>query len=102
HLVKLLLPLLEHVVSAGVPADSITLLCATPSTGQPWLDELPEAFEEVRCEVHDPQDRRKLSFVTTPRNGRPLFFNRSAVDAAQLIVLSGRRYDPLLGQGGGT
>jgi nickel-dependent lactate racemase len=29
-------------------------------------------------------------------------FNRTAVDAAQLVVLTGRRYDPLLGHGGGV
>ncbi len=102
RLPALLVPLLEHIVSAGVPPSAITLLCSTPSTGQPWLEELPEALEDVRCEIHDPHDRRKLSFVTTARNGRPLFFNRTAVDAAQLVVLSGRRYDPLLGHGGGA
>src|SRR6185369_1327815 len=102
QLPALLVPLLEHIVSAGVPPDAITLLCNTPSTGQPWLEELPEALEDVRCEVHDPHDRRHLSFVTTARNGRPLYVNRTAVDAAQLVVLSGRRYDPLLGHGGGA
>src|SRR5207244_10693333 len=78
------------------------LLCSPPSTGQPWLEELPDALEEVHCEVHDPTDRRQLSFVATTSKGHPLFFNRTAVDAAQLIVLTGRRYDPLLGHGGGA
>jgi nickel-dependent lactate racemase len=102
RLTELLVPLLECLVSAGVAPDAITLLCAPPSTGQPWLEGLPEALEEVRCEVHDPVDRRRLAFVTTTAAGRPLLFNRTAVDAAQLIILSRCRFDALLGHGGGA
>lgn len=101
QLPALLVPLLKYVVAARIPPQAITLLCNTPSTGQPWLEQLPDELEDVQCEVHDPHDRRRLSFVTTARNGKPLFFNRTAVDAAQLVVLSGQRYDPLLGYGGG-
>src|SRR5262245_27142287 len=98
----LLIPILEYLLETGVKAEAVTLLCSSPSTGQPWLDELPEELEEVRCEVHDPRNRRQLCLVTTIRGGRPLYFSRTAVDASQLIVLTGRRYDPLLGQGGGA
>jgi nickel-dependent lactate racemase len=101
RLPALLVPVLEHLVQAGVAAEAITLLCPPPSTGQPWVNELPERFEEVRCEVHVPRDRKRLSFVTTTRKGKQLYFNRTAVDADQLVVLTGRRYDPLLGHGGG-
>jgi nickel-dependent lactate racemase len=101
RLTALLVPLLEYLVSAGVGPASITLLCLPPSTRQPWIEELPEDLEDVTCEVHDPTDRRHCSFVTT-RGSKPLLFNRTAVDAAQLVVLSGRRYDPLLGYGGGA
>ncbi|HKB34921.1 MAG TPA: lactate racemase domain-containing protein [Gemmataceae bacterium] len=101
QLASLLVPVLEYVVAAGVDPGAITLLCPPSSSGQPWLEDLPEALEEVHCEVHAPQDRRRLSFVTRMRGGRELLFNRTAVDASQLIVLSARRYDPLLGHGGG-
>jgi nickel-dependent lactate racemase len=99
QLSALLVPVLEHLVAAGIDLGAVTLLCP-PSSGQAWLDDLPETLEDVRCEVHAPHDRRRLSFVTTMRGGRPLFFNRTAVDAAQLVVLTSRRYDPLLGHGG--
>jgi nickel-dependent lactate racemase len=102
RLTSLLIPLLEYVVASAVAPASITLLCLPPSTRQPWIEELPDELEDITCEVHDPADRRHCSFVTTTRKGRPLLFNRTAVDAAQLIVLSGRRYDPLLGYGGGA
>ncbi len=101
HLGTLLVPLLQHLLSAGVAPAAITLLCP-PSSRQDWLDELPEELEEVRCEVHDPRDRTRLSFVANTSRNRPLFFNRTAVDAAQLVVLTGRRYDPLAGHGGGA
>ena len=35
RLATLLVPLLEHVVAAGISPDAITLLCNTPSTGKP-------------------------------------------------------------------
>jgi nickel-dependent lactate racemase len=100
QLPALLVPVLEHLVAAVSP-EAITLLVPASSSGQPWLDDLPEALEDVRCEVHLPQDRQRLSFVTTTKRGHPLYFNRTAVDAAQLVTLTGRRYDPLLGHGGG-
>jgi nickel-dependent lactate racemase len=55
---------------------------------------------EIRVEVHDPANRKKLSYLATTRQGRRLYLNRTAVDAEQLIVLSGRGYDPLLGYAG--
>src|SRR5947209_14098310 len=47
---RLLTPLLEHVVSAGVAPEAVTLLTSSPAADQSWLDDLPEAFEEVRVE----------------------------------------------------
>ena len=35
-------------------------------------------------------------------NGKPFYFNRSTVDAAQIVVLASRRYDVLLGESGGA
>lgn len=97
----LLVPVLEHLLEAGVSPGAVTLLCPPSSREQPWLEELPDELGEVRCEVHQPHDRRRLSFVTTMSGGRELLFNRTAVDAAQLVVLAARRYDPLFGHGGG-
>jgi nickel-dependent lactate racemase len=100
HLAELLTPLIEHVGQGGVSPETITLLSPPPAVAQGWLDELPEAFQEVHVEVHDPSNRRQISYLATTRQGRRLYLNRTAVDADQLIVLSGRRYDPLLGYGG--
>ncbi|MBI3410020.1 MAG: DUF2088 domain-containing protein [Planctomycetes bacterium] len=100
HLPDLLVPLLEHLRSAGIAPSAITLLCSPPSTGQPWAELLPEEFQDVHIEIHDPSQRRKLSYLATTRQGRRIYLNRTAVDADQLILLTGRWYDPLLGIGG--
>jgi nickel-dependent lactate racemase len=100
RLSDLLTPILEHVSQAGVAPEAITLLCPADSTKQAWVDDLPDAFQDVRLEVHDPSDRRHLSYLATTRQGRRIYLNRTAVDADQLVVLSGRGYDPLLGYSG--
>lgn len=100
HLSELLTPLLEHVMSAQVSPEAITLLCQPSASAQAWIDDLPEAFQEVHVEVHDRTNRKKLSYLATTKKGRRLYLNRTAVDADQLVVLSSRRYDPLLGYSG--
>jgi nickel-dependent lactate racemase len=96
----LLTPLLEHIGSAAVTPEAITLVCAPPSGTQDWVNDLPDAFQEVRIEVHDPTDRRKLSYLATTKQGRRLYLNRTAVDADQLVVLTRRSYDSQLGYTG--
>jgi nickel-dependent lactate racemase len=100
RLAVLLTPVLEHIVGAGVAAEAITLLCPPSASRQGWIEDLPEQYEEARLEVHDPTDRKHLSYLATTKQGKRVYLNRSAVDADQLVILSGRRYDPLLGVGG--
>jgi nickel-dependent lactate racemase len=97
---QLLTPLLGHIASAGVAPEAMTLLSSSSAADQSWLDDLPEAFEEVRVEVHDPKDRKKLAYLATTRRGRRVYVNRSAVDADQLVVLCRPDADPLLWRGG--
>jgi nickel-dependent lactate racemase len=96
----LLKPILAHVTEAGVKPEAVTLLCPPNSTGQDWLEELPDEFEEVQVEVHQPQDRTRLSYLAATQQGRKIYLNRSLVEADQLIVLSGRGFDPLTGYSG--
>jgi nickel-dependent lactate racemase len=100
HLGELLTPLLEHIAAAGVAPEAVTILCAPPAAAQGWVDDLPDEFQEVRIEVHDPAERRKLSYLATTQRGRRIYLNRTAVDADQLVVLARRGYDPLLGYSG--
>jgi nickel-dependent lactate racemase len=100
HLPEMLVPILEHICQAGVAAAAITLVCRPPSTGQAWVEELPDEYQDVRVEVHQPGDRRQLAYLATTKRGRRVYLNRSVVDADQVVVLSRRRYDPLLGYAG--
>jgi nickel-dependent lactate racemase len=100
RLANLLPPILEHLIEAGVCADAVTLLCPPSLSQQPWVDELPDAFQDVHVEVHDPTDRRKLSYLAMTRQGRRVYVNRTAVDADQLVVLTGRGYDTVTGYSG--
>jgi nickel-dependent lactate racemase len=95
-LAQLLIPILQHVNGAGVPAEAITIVVPPSTTGQPWINDLPDEFQEVRVEVHDPADRKRLRYLATSRGGRRLYLNQHVVDADQLVVLSGRRFDPVL------
>jgi nickel-dependent lactate racemase len=100
QLAKLLTPVLEHIGQAGVAADAVTLLCPPGGGRQEWVEELPEAFHEVHVEVHNPGDRRKLAYLAMTRHGRRVYLNRTAVDADQVVVFTGRGYDPVTGYSG--
>jgi nickel-dependent lactate racemase len=100
HLAALLSGLLEHITSARVPPESVTLVSAPPATRQGWLDDLPDEFQDVRVEVHDPANRTRLAYLAATKQGRRVYLNRTVVDADQLVILSGRRFDPLLGYAG--
>jgi nickel-dependent lactate racemase len=99
-LAELLVPVLEHLAGAGVAPEAVTILVPPSTTGQPWVDELPDEFLEARVEVHDPADRTRLRYLATTRGGRRLYLNQNVVDADQLVVLAGRRFDPVFGHGG--
>ena len=100
HLAQLLVPLLEHIHSAGVAPESMTLLCAPSGSRQAWIEDLPDDFQDVHVEMSDPDDRRRMAYVATTHKGKRLYLNRTLVESDQIVVLSGRRYDPLLGYGG--
>jgi nickel-dependent lactate racemase len=100
--VRFLVPIIEHVLSAHVPLEAITLVCPPGAGGQEWIEDLPEEFLDVHIEVHAPKDRRQLSFVAAMKSGRNLYLNRAVVDADQAIVLSRRGFHPQLGYSGGA
>ncbi len=95
----LLVPVLDHILSAGVQPEAITLV-SPPSSNQDWVDDLPDELQEVRLETHDPNNRQRLAYMATTRAGRRLYLNRSVVDADQIVVVGRRHYDLLLGHAG--
>jgi nickel-dependent lactate racemase len=100
QLSALLTCVLEHVTQARVRPEAITLVCPPSTTGQLWADHLPQEFDEIRLEVHDPEDRDRLAYLATTRQGQRVYLNRTVVDADQVVILTGRGYDPILGYSG--
>jgi nickel-dependent lactate racemase len=100
RLPELLTTILEHIASAGVAPEAMALLCPPTTSKQPWIEDLPDAFQDVRLEVHDPADPTRRAYLATTKAGRRVYLNRSAVDADQLVVLTGPRFDPVLGYAG--
>jgi nickel-dependent lactate racemase len=100
QLANLLAPVLEHITEAQVAPDAITVVCPPPSGPQPWVEALPDQFQEVRVEIHNPADRKRLSYLATTKQGRRIYLNRTVVDADQVVLLTRRGYDPLLGYSG--
>jgi nickel-dependent lactate racemase len=98
---EMLVPVLQHLTRAGVAAEAITLLAATPSARTAWVDDLPDEFQDAVVEIHNPAERRRLAYLATTRRGRRLYLNRSLVDADQVVVLSGLGYHPWFGYTGG-
>jgi len=90
HLAELLVPLLEHIASAGVTPETTTLLCPPSSSRQSWIEDLPDAFQEVHVEIADPGERRRMAYLATTHKGKRLYLNRTLVEADQIVVLSGR------------
>jgi nickel-dependent lactate racemase len=100
RLPDLVIPVLQHVTEAGVTPQAISVLCPPLSSPLEWTGTLPRPFQDVSVEVHDPSDRKRLSYLATTRRGRRIYLNRTAVDADQLVVLCRRSFDPLLGYSG--
>jgi nickel-dependent lactate racemase len=97
---ELISAVIEHIVAAGVSPSALTLLCPPTGSNQPWLEDLPDAFADVHLEVHAPADRNRLAYLATTKAGKRVYLNRSAVDADQLVVLTGPHFDAVLGYAG--
>jgi nickel-dependent lactate racemase len=97
---RFLTPILEHIARAHVLPETVTFLRRESASTPDWLERLPEAFRQIKVEDHDPHHRKRLSYLATTKHGRRVYLNRTAVDADQLVVVSRRCYDPLLGRGG--
>jgi hypothetical protein len=78
-------------------AEAVTLLCPPTSSRQEWVSELPERLESVQVATHVATDRKQLAYLATTRKGRRVYLNRAVVDADQLVVLTGLRFDPQMG-----
>jgi len=96
----LLTEVLRYLASAGIGPESVTIVTESSTGSQDWIDELPDEFADVHTENHQAGDRKQLSYLSSTKKGRRVYLNRTLVDADQIVTISGRRYDPLLGYAG--
>jgi len=99
RLPELIAGILEYLAGAGIPPSAVTAI-SPPGCGQPWVNDLPDTMADLQTEVHRPGDRNRLSYLAATKEGHRIYLNRTVVDADQVIVLTGRGYDPLLGYSG--
>ncbi|OWK34740.1 lactate racemase domain-containing protein [Fimbriiglobus ruber] len=100
HVADLLSGVIEHLGSAGIAPTAITVLVPHGGGRAGWVDELPDEFADIKLEVHDPEDRQKISYLATTKAGRRVYLNRTLVESDCVIVLTGRRYDPTFAYAG--
>jgi len=81
----------ESLVDAGVAAADIMLVRsqADVEAGAPDpRGELPEPLRQsVACRVHDPRDRKSLSYLAAAADGQPIYVNRAIHDADVVISI---------------
>jgi hypothetical protein len=90
----ILWPLVDFLLSAGIPPESITLLVATGTHRVPSDEEIWALFDQrvrqvgVRVQVHDAYDWDALASVGQTASGSDVFVNRHYVEA-DLRILTG-------------
>ena len=101
RLPELIAGILEYLAGAGIPPSAVTAV-SPPGSAQPWVNDLPDSMADLQTEIHRPSDRNRLSYLAATKEGHRIYLNRTVVDADQVVVLTGRGYDPLLGYSGAT
>lgn len=98
YLVELICSILDYLAGVGIDPDAVTLLTSDPTSRQAWIDDLPDEYADVRTEVHNPADRKKLAYLATTKAGVPVYLNRTLVEADFIVVLSAHRFDDHTGE----
>src|SRR5579883_701159 len=88
--------LVEVLGRAGVVPENLTVVAPAPpmtGSGEPGapLD---------RVEVHDPDDRARIAYLASTKEGRRVYLNRSLTDADVVVPVGLMRYDPEVGYRG--
>lgn len=94
HAAALLAGVFDHLATANIPPAAASVI-VPPGAREAWIDDLPDEFADVTVETHNPDDRKKLAYLATTQGGRRVYLNRTLVESDFIIVLSGRRFDPV-------
>ncbi len=97
---EILIAVLEHISGAGVAMENVTLVCLSSTNSDSWVADLPDEFNEIKIEVHNPDDKKSHAFLTSSDEIGKLYLNRTIIEADQIVVLGKRQYDPYFGISG--
>lgn len=87
----LLSALADYLVEAGADAEHLTVLTTKLSSdphGEELLQQLPPQWRSsLRLEIHDPTAKTQLSLLGQAHDGRPIYLNRTLLDADLVVPL---------------
>lgn len=96
----ILVAVLEHIAGAGVAMENVTLVCLACTDSDSWVENLPDEYNEIKIEVHNPDNKKSHAFLTSSDEIGKLYLNRTIIEADQIVVLGKRQYDPYFGISG--
>ncbi|CAN5374338.1 hypothetical protein BH11PLA2_BH11PLA2_38730 [soil metagenome] len=98
HLAELIAGVMDHLATAGIDPDAVTLLSPNPESKQAWLEELPDELSDVKTAIHTPNEPKKLAYLATTKSDHRVYLSRVAVEAEFVIVLTAHRFDGRTGE----
>lgn len=100
----LLAALAEYLVDAGADAENLTVLTAKSDVdpeGEELLQQLPRQWRDaLRLEIHDPTAKTQLSLLGQTHDGRPIYLNRTLLDADLVVPVGCLRPTAAMGYHG--
>jgi len=103
----MLLPtILDELNAAGVPDDRISIVVGRGTHRAPTEGEVAkklgeEAMGRVSAEVHDPDNRKALTYLDVSSKGTPIWINKKVVEAGLRIGIGNIAPHYFAGYGGG-
>jgi len=93
----------EQLTQAGVEPQDISLLRSPLDLAGDPMAKIPQAQrDKIVVEIHDPADRKKLSYLAATKGEHRVYLNRSLTDADVVLPIGSLRYDPVFGYHGVT
>jgi nickel-dependent lactate racemase len=90
----------NYLIENGAAADHLTLLKTSDAADGEWdpRDLLPPAWRnEVTLEVHSPDTQGSLSLLASSHDGKPVYLNRTLLDADLVVPIGCLRSEMALG-----
>ena len=97
---EILVSVLRYVLDAGVAMENVTIVCLAEADSDSWVENLPDEYNEIKIEIHNPDNKKSHAFLTSDDDIGKLYLNRTIIEADQIIVLGKRQFDPVFGISG--